>query len=141
MSMNKVFLQGRVVADPEVRTAGNAQAVNFRLAVDRDFKDKDGNKVTDFISCVAWRSTAEFIGKYFKKGSLMVMEGTLQTRTYDDRDGNRRQVVEVQVLNAYFGGAKSDNAGGSGGGNSYGGGKQNPKRIQTEDDDDGELPF
>lgn len=143
MALNKVFLQGRVVADPEIRDAGNAKVASFRLAVDRDFKDKDGNRITDFISCVAWRTTAEFVGKWFPKGTMAIVEGKLQVRAYDDKDGNRRQITEVVADNVYFGGAKSDNAGGSGGGNSYGKGKQSPNRIPTpaEDEDDGELPF
>lgn len=136
--LNKVFLGGRFVADPEVRTAGNTKVASFRLAVDRDFKDKDGNRQTDFLNCVAWRSTAEFVEKYFNKGSMATVEGKLQVRSYDDKDGNRRQITEVVVDNIYFAGGKTETSGG----NTQSATKQNPHRIDTEDSsDDGELPF
>lgn len=103
MSLNRVVLQGRFTADPELRHTQNGVAVaTFRLAVSRDFKDKDGEKKADFISVVCWRGTAEFVSRFFHKGSLAVVEGRLQVRDYTDRDGNRRFATEVIADNVYF---------------------------------------
>ena len=90
--LNKIFLQGRLVADPELRHTQSGVAVaSFRLAVDRDFKDREtGEQKADFINVVAWRQTAEFVSRYFTKGRMAVVEGRLQMRDYTDRDGNRR---------------------------------------------------
>ena len=132
--LNKTFLQGRLVADPELRhTASGVAAATFRLAVDRDFKNKDtGERQADFISCVAWRQTALFVEKYFSKGCMAIVEGKLQTRTYDDKDGVRRYVTEVVADSVYFGDSKRDN-----------GGKAEEFREPefTDYNDDGNLPF
>lgn len=111
--LNKTFLQGRLVADPELRhTASGVAAATFRLAVDRDFKSKDtGERQADFITCVAWRQTALFVEKYFTKGRMAIVEGKLQTRTYDDKDGVRRYVTEVVADSVYFGDSKRDDGG------------------------------
>ena len=111
--LNKTFLQGRLVADPELRhTTSGVAAATFRLAVDRDFKNKDtGERQADFISCVAWRQTALFVEKYFSKGRMAIVEGKLQTRTYDDKDGVRRYVTEVVADSVYFGDSKRDDGG------------------------------
>lgn len=98
--LNIVALQGRLAADPEQRTTQNGTAVtNFTLAVDRF--SKDGNRQTDWIDCVAWRNTAEFISKYFSKGKMIALDGTLQTRSYE-KDGVKRKATEVVVQNANF---------------------------------------
>lgn len=101
--LNKVLLQGRFATDPELRHTQNGVAVaTFRLAVSRDFKDKDGEKKADFISVVCWRGTAEFVSRFFHKGSLAVVDGRLQVRDYTDRDGNKRFVTEAVAENVYF---------------------------------------
>ena len=101
--LNKVFVQGRMTADPELRHTQNGVAVaTFRLAVTRDFKEKDGERKADFISVVCWRGTAEFVSRFFQKGSLAVVEGRLQVRDYTDRDGNKRFATEVIADNVYF---------------------------------------
>lgn len=104
--LNIVALQGRLAADPEQRTTQNGTTVtNFTLAVDRF--SKDGNRQTDWIDCVAWRNTAEFISKYFSKGKMIALDGTLQTRSYE-KDGVKRKAVEVVVNNANFCESKGD---------------------------------
>lgn len=125
--LNKVILQGRLVADPELRrTQSGVAVVSFRIACDRNYKSKDQNAQTaDFISIVAWRQTAEFISRYFTKGSMILIDGTLQVREYTDRDNNRRFVTEVVAENVNFCGSKREsggNGGNYGGNNNYGGG-------------------
>lgn len=100
--LNIVALQGRLAADPEQRTTQNGTAVtSFSLAVQRNMKGSDGEYGTDWIDCVAWKGTAEFICKYFQKGQLMAVNGTLQTRSYE-KDGVKRKVTQVVVQNANF---------------------------------------
>lgn len=99
--LNTVIEMGRLTADPELRHTPNDIAVtSFTIAQDRFVKAND--KVTDFFDCVAWRNTAEFICKYFSKGSMIAVNGTLQTRTYTDKNGNNRKAVEIVVDNAHF---------------------------------------
>ena len=95
--LNRIVLMGRLTRDPELRqTQSGASVANFSLAVDRDFKDKQtGEKTTDFIDIVAWRSSAEFVSRYFAKGRMAVVEGRLQLRDWTDRDGNKRRTAEV----------------------------------------------
>lgn len=101
--MNKVCLVGRLTKDPEMRTTqAGVVACTFTMAVDRPFKDKDGNKQADFLPCVAWRTSAEFIGKYFTKGQRIGLEGSIQTRTYNAQDGSNRYVTEIVVDHAEF---------------------------------------
>lgn len=101
--LNIVALQGRLAADPEQRTTQNGTPVtSFSLAVQRNVKGGDGEYGTDWIDCVAWKGTAEFICKYFQKGQLMVVNGTLQTRSYEDKQGIKRKATEVVVQSAYF---------------------------------------
>lgn len=109
--LNTISLMGRLTKDPELRyTQSNTAVANFTMAVDRDFSGKDGGgKQTDFINCVAWRQTAEFVSKYFHKGNMTAVKGSLQIRNYEDRDGNKRQTAEVVVDNAYFAESKRDN--------------------------------
>ena len=109
--MNKIILVGRLTKDPEVRsTSAGFQTANFTVAVNRNFKNKDGNYDADFLPCVAFRSTAEFVGKHFKKGSLIGVEGSVQTRSYDAQDGTKRYVTEVVVDNVEFVGGKNESS-------------------------------
>lgn len=110
--LNHITIMGRLTRDPEYRTTGSGTSVaNFSVAVDRDFSSKDGGeKETDFIDCVAWRKTAEFLTKYFFKGSLIVVSGRLQVRSWTDNDGNKRRTAEIVADNIYFGGSKKDTA-------------------------------
>ena len=105
--MNKIILVGRLTRDPELRstTAGFSTA-SFTIAVNRNFKNKDGNYDADFLSCVAYRNTATFVSRYFKKGNLICVEGRVQTRNYDAQDGSKRYVTEVVVENVEFVGGK-----------------------------------
>lgn len=110
--LNMVALMGRLVADPELRQTTNKIAVaTFRIAVDRNISSKDGNRQVDFINIVAWRGTAEFVSKYFNKGDMVALQGSIQTRQYNDRDGNKRTVVEVLADQVWFGQRKENNAG------------------------------
>lgn len=98
--VNLVVLQGRLTAQPELKTTPNGVSVtSFTLASDRGYGD---NKQTDFIPCVAWRGTAEFISKYFQKGSMIAVEGSIQTRKYQDKNGDNRTAYEVVVSEAHF---------------------------------------
>lgn len=110
--MNKAILVGNLTRDPEQRTTSSGIAVtSFTVAVNRRYKTQDGQQQTDFINCVAWRSTAEFVGKYFTKGMKIGVVGSIQTRTYEDRDGVRRYATEVVVDEAEFVGSKAQNPG------------------------------
>ena len=103
--MNSVSILGRLVASPELRTTPNGISVTtFTVAVNRAYVAKDKEREVDFIDCVAWRNTAEFLARYFRKGQMIAVTGKLQTRTYEDRDGNKRKAVEVMVDNVFFGG-------------------------------------
>ena len=154
--LNHITIMGRLVRDPELRRTGSGVAVaSFRVAVDRDYSPKDGGeRKADFIDCVAWRQTGEFISKYFAKGRMIVVDGRLEMRDWTDKDGNKRTSAEINVANAYFGDSKRDGDGGSFGGNTYGsapaapsfGGYSAPASAPTSDfamldDDDAQLPF
>ena len=121
--LNHITIMGRLTRDPELRRTGSGIAVaSFSLAVDRDYSPKDGGeRETDFIDCVAWRQTGEFVSKYFTKGRMAVVSGRLQIRGWTDKDGNKRRSAEVVADNVYFGDSKRDSEGGSYAGNSYGG--------------------
>lgn len=104
--LNHIVLMGRLTADPMLRRTSSGTAVaEFTLAVDRDY-GKDSGKETDFITCVAWRGTAEFVSKYFSKGQMAVVSGRLQIRRWDDKDGKKQYKAEVVADNVYFGEAK-----------------------------------
>ena len=151
--LNKIFIMGRLTRDPELRRTQSGTAVtSFSLAVDRDFKSQSGEKETDFIDVVAWRSTAEFVAKYFTKGRMAVVEGRLQIRDWKDKDGNNRRSAEVIADNIYFGDSKRDGAGYDSapayGASSYGapaGGYAapvgGPSAFAEIDEEDGDLPF
>lgn len=102
--LNNVSIMGRLIKDPELRKTGDDISVcSFYIAVDRDFPDKEsGERDADFIDCVAWRSNAEFVKNYFKKGSPIIVTGRLQVRPWTDKDGNKRRNVEVVADNVYF---------------------------------------
>ena len=163
--LNHITIMGRLTRDPELRRTGSGIAVaSFSLAVDRDYSPKDGGeRETDFIDCVAWRQTGEFVSKYFTKGRMAVVSGRLQIRSWTDKDGNKRRTAEVVADNVYFGDSKRDDQGGSSySGNSYGnygnygsapaapaapayGGYSAPTAPASDfamlDDDDAQLPF
>lgn len=139
--LNKIFIMGRLTRDPELRTTNSGTSVaSFSLAVDRNYKGADGEKETDFIDCVAWRSTAEFAAKYFTKGRMAVVEGRLQIRPWTDKEGNNRRSAEVIVDNMYFGDSKRD---GDTGGARPASGPVNVSANdwQEGDEDEGDLPF
>ena len=127
--LNHITIMGRLTRDPELRRTGSGVAVaSFTVAVDRDFGGRDGGeKETDFIDCVAWRQTGEFVSKYFTKGHMIVVSGRLQIHSWTDKDGNKRRTAEVVADNCYFGDSRRDSDGGSAyggntdGGNAYGG--------------------
>ena len=136
--LNHIVIMGRLTRDPEQRyTQSQVPVASFTVACDRDFSGRDGgDKQTDFIDCVAWRQTGEFVSKYFTKGSMAVVSGRLQIRDWTDRDGNKRRSAEIVADNVYFGESKrSRDEGGyaapMGGGSAF----------AELDDDDGELPF
>lgn len=105
--LNRIDLMGRLVRDPELRRTQNGTAVtSFTLAVERDFKSENGEKETDFIDCVAWRNTAEFVANYFAKGRMAAVSGRLQLRAWTDKEGNKRRSAEILVDNAYFADSK-----------------------------------
>lgn len=108
--LNHIDIMGRLTRDPELRRTGSGVAVaGFTLAVDRDIADKEsGEREVDFIDCVAWRSTADFVSKYFSKGSMAVVSGRLQIRNWTDKDGQKRRTAEIVVTNIYFGGSKKE---------------------------------
>ena len=123
--LNHIVIMGRLTRDPELRRTGSGIAVaSFSVAVDRDFGGRDGGeRETDFIDCVAWRQTGEFVSKYFTKGRMIVVSGRLQIRSWTDKDGNKRRTAEVVADNVYFGDSKRDSDSGNSnyGGNAYGG--------------------
>ena len=139
MSMNRVLVMGRLTKDPELRHTGNGIAVaSFSIAVDRDHSTKeDGTKDTDFFDVVAWRSTAEFAEKYLTKGRMIGVDGRLQSRTYEDKDGNKRKAVEIVADRIYF--ADSKYASDRNTQNAHQPGDPSDFAEVTEDDSD--LPF
>ncbi len=152
--LNHITIMGRLTRDPELRyTQSQTPVASFTLAVDRDFGSRDGGeKQTDFIDCVAWRQTAEFVSKYFTKGSMAVVSGRLQIRDWTDRDGGKRRSAEVVVDNMYFGESRrrdgdsgdSRSSSYSNYGNSGSAGKSSAPAASAFaelDDGDGELPF
>ena len=148
--LNKIILMGRLTRDPELRRTQSGTAVtSFSIAVDRDFKSQSGEKETDFIDSVAWRSTAEFVSKYFSKGRMAVVEGRLQIRDWTDRDGGKRRSAEVVADNVYFGDSKRDGGSDFGapayGDRSGGYASQAPMGGHSDfaeiGEEDGELPF
>ena len=169
--LNHIVIMGRLTRDPELRRTGSGIAVaSFSVAVERDFGNREsGEKETDFIDCVAWRQTGEFVSKYFTKGSMIVVSGRLQIRSWTDKEGGKRRSAEVVADNVYFGeskrssseGSSSYNSSNSYGGNNYGGSNYGSQQAPAApsyngysapsaapasdftmlDDDDAQLPF
>ena len=161
--LNRITLHGRLTRDPELRTTQSGVSVaSFTVAVDRDFTDQSGERGVDFIDCVAWRQGAEFVSRYFRKGQLIVVDGRLQSRKWEDRDGNRRTSWEVLTDHTYFGESKREDRNDSYGGyqappsssgnayapppSSYSNAASSEPQYQQQTfrdlpDDDGELPF
>ena len=132
--LNNVVIMGRLTRDPELRrTQGGTAVTSFTMAVDRDFKSQSGEKETDFIDVVAWRNTGEFAAKYLAKGRMAAVEGRIQVRDWQDKDGNRRKSVEVVADNVYFADSKRDSKP-----------QDTPATNEPDFDeieDDGDLPF
>ncbi len=127
--LNKFIAMGRLTADPEYKvTPQGTPVVTFTLAVDRNY----GEKKTDFINCVAWRNTADFIAKYFFKGQLMAIDSELQSRTYENKEGRKVTVWEAIVSNAYFGGGKQNNESPS---------TPSAGFVPIDDEEEEDLPF
>ena len=127
---NLAIIIGRICATPELRTTPNGTSVcSFTVAVDRAFKNADGERVTDFINCVAYRNNAEFISKFFHKGSPIGLQGNIQTRSYTDKDGNKRTVTEIVVDKAFFVGGKEKTS------------VEVEIPVQSEFDDSADIPF
>ena len=157
--LNHITIMGRLTRDPELRRTGSGIAVaSFTLAVDRDFTGKDGGeKEVDFIDCVAWRNTGEFVSKYFQKGRMAVVSGRLQIRSWTDKEGGKRRSAEVVADNVYFADSKPETAGnGSYGASPYNNGQSGlapatggyayaapagPSDYAMLEDDDAQLPF
>ena len=144
--LNHITIMGRFTRDPDLKqTASGVSVANFTLACDRDYKPKDGgDRECDFIDCVAWRGTGEFVSKYFSKGRQAVVSGRLQVRNWTDDDGNKRRTAEIVADNVYFADSKRDgtdnNVGSTG---SYGGYQAAAPASDYAEltDDDGQLPF
>ena len=137
--LNHITIMGRLVRDPELRYTPNKVAVaSFTLAVERDYKPENGERETDFIDCVAWRHTAEFVSKYFSKGRMAAVSGRLQIRPWTDKDGNKRRAAEIAAESVYFADSNKD-------AQNRNTGTEPQEQPQTfselQDVDDGELPF
>ena len=133
--LNVAIIMGRLTRDPELRRTNSGKPVaGFTVAVDRDYAPEGQEKETDFIDCVAWNGTAEFVDKYFKKGNMIAVQGRLQIRNWTDKDGNKRKTAEILVSNVYFGESKKSQEGGnqSYGQNTYPGGYSSPASQQNQ---------
>lgn len=140
--LNHVTIMGRLTRNPELRhTGSNIPVATFTLAVDRDRKNQNGEKETDFIDIVAWRSTGEFVSKFFTKGQMAVVSGRLQIRDWTDKDGNKRRSAEVIADSVYFGESKKDGNDVSGGYPPQYSAHSEPTGFAILEDDDGSLPF
>ena len=140
MALNHITIMGRLTKEPELRQTQSGKAVaNFTLAVDRDYTEKGAERETDFIECVAWRGTAEFVDKYFGRGQMAVVSGRLQIRDWEDKDGNKRRKAEVVADNVYFGESKRD--AGANGAPSYGVKPAPASDFAVLEDEDSQLPF
>lgn len=137
--LNHITIMGRLTRDPELRRTGSGIAVtSFTLAVDRDFAGKDNSeKETDFIDCVAWRQTGEFVDKYFSKGRMAVVSGRLQIRSWTDKDGNKRRTAEVIADTVYFGDSNKDTQNTNTATQSH----TQPQEFAVIEGDDEQLPF
>lgn len=145
--LNCVVIMGRLVADPELRTTTSGLSVaTFRVAVDRRYQKNSEEKQTDFISCVAWREKADFVSQWFRKGSMIAVQGTLQSRSYEDKNGMKRTAYEVVADNISFCGSKAESGTGAPVGNMPGAAPAASYSNSTPEDfsqvvDDDDLPF
>lgn len=146
--LNQISVMGRLTADPELKhTQNDIAVVSFTIAVERDYTIKGQEKQTDFFDCVAWRHTAEFLCKYFSKGRMVVLNGSLQTRMWEDRDGNNRKSVEIVAANIYFGDSKKNSSDSTQDDTSSGYGTPPPPQTSFADNhyeeiiNDDDLPF
>lgn len=136
--LNKIIVMGRMTADLELRsTASGKNVTSFTLAVDRDFKGSNNEREADFINCVAWNNTADFVSRYFHKGSMAVVSGRLQTRKYETQDRQKRTATEIIAENVYFGEGKRDKAESETADRGFP--STLPAEFNAEEDDD--LPF
>lgn len=134
--LNNVIIMGRIGNDIELRkTGGGTSVVTFPVACDRDFKT-DGEKVTDWLDVVAWRNTAEYLAKYGSKGRMVVIKGSVQTRSWTDKDGNKRKAVEIVTDNVYFADSKN-----TAHGNLIAGYEETYSDVGFSDVDANDLPF
>ena len=143
--LNTVVIMGRLTADPELRTTASGLSVtSFSVAVDRRFQRQGEEKQTDFINVVAWRQTADFVSRYFHKGSMIAVQGSIQTRNYEDKNGNKRTAVEIVADNVSFCGSKAETGTGapavSRPAPSYQGGSTDGFSVLPTNDDDA-FPF
>lgn len=142
--LNVVTIMGRMARDPELRKTGNGKSVaSFSLAVERDRKNESGDRDVDFIDCVAWGQTGDFVAKYFQKGSMAIVSGRLQIRGWSDKDGNKRRAAEIVANSVYFGSSKNgeQKPADSFAAPSYASSASNPSEFPVLPDDDDTLPF
>ncbi|MBQ4556542.1 MAG: single-stranded DNA-binding protein [Clostridia bacterium] len=144
MAFNKVILIGNITKDIELKqTPEGVSVASFTVAINRKYRGKDGTQTTDFVNCVVWRKTAEFVAQYFKKGKPILVEGEIQTRSYTDNKGEKRYVTEVIANEVGFVGGKDDNAGDNNGSayvpEAYSNTEATPKFESISEEDD--LPF
>lgn len=140
MALNIVALMGRLTRDPEMRkTPQGVSVATFTVAVDRSFVKQGEDRQADFIDIVCWRNTAEFVCKYFQKGSLIAVNGSIQTRTYQDKNGNNRKAFEIVADNVHFAGEKKDGGAQGGGSPHYAEKKNDDFAVIDEDEED--MPF
>ena len=138
--LNHIVMMGRLVRDPELRKAGDTSVCSFRIACDRDYKNKDGERDTDFVDVVVWRQLAETVAKFFSKGRMAVVSGRLQIRPWTDKNGEKRFSTEIVAENVYFGDSKPKN--GEGTANEASAPGDVPENFVPQfDEDDEDLPF
>lgn len=132
--LNQIIMMGRLTKDPELRQAGDTPVCTFRIACDRDYKNKAGEKETDFVDVVVWRKLGENVAKYFTKGRMAIVEGRLQIRPWTDQEGNKRQSTEIVAEHVYFGDSKPKSQEGDA--------NQPPEGFVPEfNEEEGDLPF
>lgn len=141
--LNKSIIMGRLTRDPELRkTQSGTSVTTFTVAVDRDYQQKDAQeKQCDFITCVAWRQTAEFVAKYFTRGKMIIVSGSLQSRKWTDKNGNTRETLEIQAENVYFADSKQFNGGGQSNAVANENTHNNVEFTEEDDFSEENLPF
>ena len=147
--LNRIVIHGRLARDPELRyTQSQVPVASFTVACDRHYTSDSGERGVDFIDVVAWRSTGEFVNKYFQKGSLIIVDGRLQSRKWTDKEGNKRVSWEINAEHCYFGGSKREDDGGGQSGSyqtptpqQQAAQQGQPQTFTELDESDGELPF